>query len=304
MVELSDFSDLRGELAALLAAFLWAVSSVVYGRLGQRISPLLLNLLKGAIAIIFLGLTLAIARETLPPFIPVPIAFLLISGVIGIGLGDTAYFSALNSLGARRTLLFEILAPPMAAVLALIFLNERLSAIAWGGIFLTILGVAWVIGERTSHSVLERQQARRGIFWAFLAAVAQASGAVLSRAALAGSPISPLWSSLLRLSAGTLCVLFLLGLRRPQRQSPQATPVFTLRLVGVIMVTAFASTYLAIWLQQTSLKFAATGIAQTLSATSPVFVLPIAAALGEKISLRAILGVLVAIAGIAILFGS
>jgi drug/metabolite transporter (DMT)-like permease len=66
-------------------------------------------------------------------------------------------------------------------------------------------------------------------------------------------------------------------------------------------VTAFFSTYLAIWLQQVSLKFAATGIAQALSSTSPLFILPIAAAMGEKISPRAVLGVVIALAGVWLL---
>ncbi|MBE9017143.1 EamA family transporter, partial [Chroococcidiopsidales cyanobacterium LEGE 13417] len=33
-------TDFLGELAALTAACLWAISSVIYGRIGQRIPPL------------------------------------------------------------------------------------------------------------------------------------------------------------------------------------------------------------------------------------------------------------------------
>jgi drug/metabolite transporter (DMT)-like permease len=74
------------------------------------------------------------------------------------------------------------------------------------------------------------------------------------------------------------------------------------RLLGIIVLTAFGSTYLGIWLQQTALKFSPVGIAQTLTATSPLFVLPIAAMMGDKISMRAIFGVAIALAGIWILF--
>ncbi|MFO7089320.1 EamA family transporter, partial [Arthrospira platensis PCC 7345] len=55
-------------------------------------------------------------------------------------------------------------------------------------------------------------------------------------------------------------------------------------------------------LQQTALKFTAAGIAQTLTSTSPLFVLPIAIAMGDRVSWRAILGALVAIFGVAMLF--
>lgn len=49
-----------GELAALMAACLWAVATVMFGRLGKALSPLVLNLAKGAIALILLALTLAL----------------------------------------------------------------------------------------------------------------------------------------------------------------------------------------------------------------------------------------------------
>ena len=71
---------------------------------------------------------------------------------------------------------------------------------------------------------------------------------------------------------------------------------------GLIAIASFGSTYLGIWLQQTSLKFAPTGIAQTFLATSPLFILPIVAFQGEKISLRAILGAVISLGGIALMF--
>jgi drug/metabolite transporter (DMT)-like permease len=300
MVDAIWFNNFKGEFAALGAAFLWAASSSVYALLGQRIAPLQLNLIKGLIAIALIFFTLIIGAQQLPEFNLLPVSLLLLSGAIGIGLGDTAYFSALNHLGARRTLLLETLAPPMTAVLALIFLGERLNAVAWCGILLTILGVAWVITERTVSLVINSTNPMQGIVWAILAAIAQAGGAVLSRFALIESNISPLWSTLLRLMGGCAIVLFLL-LSPRLRQGVEGVQ-WTGRLIGIIVLTAFGSTYLGIWLQQTSLKFAPAGIAQTLTATSPLFVLPIAFWLGEKISFRAILGVFVAVVGIGILF--
>lgn len=294
-------SNFQGEFAALGAAFLWAASSTVYALLGQRIPPLQLNLLKGLIAIALIFLTLTIAGQPIPELDPLPVGILLLSGVIGIGLGDTAYFSALIHLGARRTLLLETLAPPMTAVLALIFLRENLSTGAWCGILLTLLGIAWVITERTPASVARDINPLQGIIWATLAAIAQSIGAVLSRFALVESNLSPLWSTLLRLIGGTLIVVLLLLFPR-QNQNQVFENLRSPRLIGVIILTAFGSTYLGIWLQQTGLKFAPAGIAQTLIATSPLFVLPIAFWLGEKISLRAVLGVLVAVVGIGILF--
>ncbi len=293
------FNNFIGEIAALSAALLWAVSSVIYRRLGVNIPPLQLNLSKGIIAIALIALTLILQGANLADLSRSTIAWLAFSGVIGIGLGDTAYFAALNSLGARRTLLLETASPPMGALLALIFIGEQLQPIAWCGILLTILGIAWVISER--NPVNNTRVSQLGILWGVLGAIAQATGAVISRFALIQSDISPLESTLIRLLGGTLIVLCLLFLPVPMRQS-KARWQLSLRSLIVIALAATASTYLGIWLQQTSLKFAPTGIAQTFLATSPLFILPIVALQGEKISWRAILGVMVSLAGIALMF--
>lgn len=293
------FAEYPGEIAALGAALLWAVSSVVYTRLGKRLPPLYLNLAKGGLAIAMVGLTLLLHRETAIKLDFRAVGLLSISGICGIGCGDTAYFSALNCLGARRTLLLETLAPAIATLLAFVFLGERLSVQAGIGILLILFGVAWVISERALGTPTDSTKLLRGIGFALIAAIAQASGAVLSRAALAHTSVSPLWATLVRLSAGELVLL--LGWWR-QPPIPGFRFAFSWRLWGILAVTAFFSTYLAIWLQQTSLKFAPAGIAQTLSATSPLFVLPLAVWMGETVSGRSIFGVLLALIGIGLLF--
>jgi drug/metabolite transporter (DMT)-like permease len=294
-VELNKFI---GESAALSAAILWAISSVIYSRLGLKITPLQLNLYKGIIAIALIAITLAIQGTALINLSTSTVVLLIISGMIGIGLGDTAYFSALNSLGARRTLLLETSSPPMGALLALIFIGEQLASSSWCGIFLTILGIAWVISER--NPVDQISVSSQGIMWGILAALAQALGAVISRYALIQSAVSPLESTLIRLIGGTVIVIGLLFV--PVTKQTKMQWQLSRRSLGVIAIAAFGSTYLGIWLQQISLKFAPTGIAQTFLATSPLFILPIVALQGEKISLRAILGVVISLAGIALMF--
>jgi len=243
-------TNFGGELAALGAAFLWALSAVIYAHLGQKILPLALNLSKDVIAIAFIALTLIVQGNYLPTDMnALSLGFLLLSGVLGIGLGDTFYFEALNHLGARRTLLVEALAPPLSAFIALIFLQEA-----------------------------------------------------LTRAALAETAISPLWSTLLRLIGGVLVLLLWIPLQKQPHLGFK--PLQSKQLLGIITITALFSTYLGILLQQTALKYTATGIAQSLLATSPLFVLPIAIGMGEVVSPRAFLGVLVALGGIGLLFGN
>ena len=294
-------TDFKGEIAALLAACLWAVASVVYARLGERIPPLQLNLIKGIVAIALLLLTILIRGELFPTIELIPLCLLLLGGVVGIGLGDTAFFATINRLGARRALLMETLAPPMTAILALIFLQERLNVSAWCGILLTILGVAWVVTERVPNtSDSSAKHLWQGIGFGLLAAITNAIGAVLSRAAFANTSISPLWATLIRLSAGVL--LLVVGAPFGLQNSFQLKSLRSVRVILATFFAAFCGTYLGIWLQQTAIKFTEAGIASTLLQTSPLFMIALAICIGETVSLRAVAGVVIAIAGIALLF--
>lgn len=296
------FADFKGELAALFAACLWAVSSVVYARIGERIPPIELNLIKGAIAIALLVITLLLQGDFLVAIAPNNFCLLILSGVLGIGLGDTAFFFALNYLGARRALLMETLAPPITAILALIFLQEKLSLLAICGILLTVSGVAWVVTERVPNSQSRPSDLQRGIGFGIVAAIALALGAVLSRAVLATTNISPLWAALLRLIGGVLSLLPWAWHRQKRSDTKfRVSTLFSLKIIGAVFFAAFAGTYLGIWLQQTAIKFTAAGIALTLTNTSPLFVIPIALCMGERVSNRAILGVAVALCGVALL---
>jgi drug/metabolite transporter (DMT)-like permease len=299
-------SQYVGEMAALTAAFLWAAATLMFGALGRQLSPLVLNAVKGIFAMGFIVITLAVRQATSEAsvnLLHLPVqatAYLLLSGVVGIGLGDTAYFGAINTLGARRSLLLETLAPPVTAVLAWAFLAEKLSVISILGIGLTLMGIAWVISERVPGR--EPVKWGAGLKVALLAVVCQAAGAVLSRAALADSAVDPLWSTLLRLSAG-LAFMGLLAVIQPHRSGEHLSLSALKRpsLLGGVALAAFFGTYLGIWLQQIALKYTAAGIAQALLATSPLFVLPMAAVLGDRISLRATLGAAIALGGVWIL---
>ncbi len=294
-------TDFIGEIAALAAACLWAIASIVYGKLGARIPPLQLNLIKGIIAIALFVFTILVTGELFPSIASLPMFLLLLSGVIGISLGDTAFFITINSLGARRALLMQTLTSPMSAISGLIFLQEELNILAYCGILVTILGVAWVVSERTTDvKHISTAEFQRGIGFGLLTAIAGAVAAVLSRSVIADTQISPLWAALLRLSAGTLILLIWASSRH--QTSFRLSNLRDSRVIVGTNFAAFCGTYLGIWLQQTAIKFTSVGIASTLLQTSPIFVIPFAIGMGEKVSIRAILGVLVSIAGIALLF--
>ena len=100
-------------LAAFLTTLLFATSAVCGYRTARQIGGLEANFWRIALATIFLtvwAFTFGHGFEGAPEWF-------LLSGLFGIGLGDSAYFQALPRLGSRRTvLLVQCFTAPFAAV--------------------------------------------------------------------------------------------------------------------------------------------------------------------------------------------
>ncbi|AFY62305.1 DMT family transporter [Synechococcus sp. PCC 6312] len=314
-----------GQVAALSSAALWAAASVGYRYLGQTIPALGLNLAKGLVA---LGLIL-LTVFWLPIFpiheSPRSVGLLLGSGFLGIGLGDTAYFIALKELGARITLLLGTLSPLMTLLLAFWFLGETIPHLTAVGTIITLVGITVVIGERTAPISIEScpssPVSRLGLLAVMGSNIAQAGGVALARVAFLETEFDPLYAALLRILAGVIFLVALGGfqgklgdwlqgfwqLKRSFVKGREPSPTISgyelnIKACLILVLAALAGTYLGIWLQQISLKFVSAGIAQTLSSTSPLFILLLAPFLKEPVTLRAGLGATLAVGGIALVF--
>jgi len=280
---------------------LWSVSVAIYERAGRKVPPLSLNLIKGVIALCLMELVLAAQGLLLKPLPPSALGLLALSGFLGLGAGDTFFFAALNRLGTRRTLLFMLAAPPLTALMGRILLAETVSAAAFTGITLTLIGVGWVVTERTQADAAHGDRRRwEGIFLGMLVALTWAGGSVLSRAVLKNSDITPMQSAAVRMAA---CVLFLVlwGPLHGEHVFGVARRLFALRIWHLIVPATLLGTFLGIYLQQVAFARTDAGIAQTLLSTSPLFGIAVAAVLGERVSRRAVLGALVAFGGILLL---
>ncbi|MEZ9902800.1 DMT family transporter [Vibrio breoganii] len=289
-----------GEIAAIGAAIVWAIATWIYGQFSHRFSALQLNIIKGVIA----SAMMLVVLPFLPPAsieISKQHALILgISGVIGIAIGDSAYFASLKRIGPNNTLLLESLAPPLSGLLALLFLGLGLSIFNWLGVIVTTIAVTSVVLQPSAN---RGSVSKSGIGFGLLASVCQASGVVISHFALVAGDIDPLVGALLRLSIGVLAVAMII----PFVERKPFSSLFKLgkgmgKMDKYYLLAAIAvGTFFALWLQQVALKHANPAIAQTLIATSPLFMLVIYKIKGLAISRRSIIGTLVAIGGIALL---
>ena len=167
-----------GELSALLTAVLWSGTSLAFSSAAEKIGSLQLNINRMIFASVFLIATILIMGYKFDlsdsQFIN-----LIISGVIGLVIGDTFLFKSYQMIGARVSMLLMALSPAMSVVLAFIFLNERIPQLGIIGILVTISGVALVVLERNMNS--KYKITKLGIFYGVLSAMGQAGGLIFAK---------------------------------------------------------------------------------------------------------------------------
>jgi drug/metabolite transporter (DMT)-like permease len=291
-----------GETAALSAAVVWAVATWIYGQFSHQFSAFQLNFIKGSIASALMIVAIAVtgAYSDIHAIEPQHLWILALSGVIGIAIGDSAYFASLKRIGANKTLLLEALAPPLSGILALMVLGTQIPILSWFGVVITTMSVTYVVFEPSQSSQVDR----KGIAFGLLASACQATGVVISHFALVAGDIDPLVGALVRLSVGTFSVW--LGLRWIQKVTvPDMFRKWSAMQQAqklLLMAAIVVGTFLALWLQQIALKYASPAIAQTLIATSPIFILFIYMIRGERVTLKQGIGTVLAIVGVSLFF--
>jgi drug/metabolite transporter (DMT)-like permease len=294
-------AHLIGFSAGLLAAFTWALASVIFRRLGLDIHPLTLNLYKGLIAFSGLAIILAFTENLLADVSIWAYILLLLSGIIGIGIGDSAFFAALNRLGERQTVLIsETMAPLITIILATFIFAEHLSFPALLGVAAILGGIVIVVTERSENSNAKNTHDIRGIVYGLIAASCQATGGIMTKAVFIMQDVDPLWSAMIRLIGGIAFLVIFIPIAG-QHFLPQKTRTFN--IWKFVFIASLIGTFGGLAFQQMAFKYTYAGIAQTLIATSAVFVLVIAWINKKPVSLKAWAGAFCSIFGVALLFG-
>lgn len=286
---------LTGVWFALSAAAFWAIATRLFKSMADYWSAASLALIKSLLSLVFFGGWFFLAGTPLLEQEVATILWLLLSGVIGIAIGDTALFLALYKMGERTTLLIaETAAPILVLAGAFVFLKEHITWLQFAGVVLVIFGVDWVIGLRRGGRLFDVS----GLGWAMLAALCQAFGVLVSRLFLTATDISAEETAFWRI-AGACLVLPGWLIWRGETLRP--AKVLTPRVVGRLLAGIVLGTILGILFLQISISRLPAGLAQTLIATSILFAVLFAALLGEKVSPRQWGGVLIAFAGVGLL---
>ena len=310
-----------GELAGLATSALWVVSSLAFAAAGQRMGATRLNLLRSLLAAALLLLLHWFLMASPWPTIGANRTWYLgISGLLGLAIGDQFLFAGYVLVGARTTTLLMTLAPAVAASLSWIVFGQTMSLQAIVGMLITLLGVLWVAAERphaTSH--ISPAQQIKGVWFGAGAALCQGVGMVLASNGLRGD-IDALSGQTVRMSAGALGIIVIAfivsrmnqaqrnasarSLDATKNPAPNITRTHALTSAAIVamVIGTLTGPIFGVWCSLYALQKLEVGIATTLMSLVPVMILPVTRITeGRWPSTRAILGALIAVAGVAVL---
>lgn len=296
-----------GEFAALLTAVFWTFTALSFTSAGKKIGSLSVNIWRLILGIIFISIFTTIAYGS-----PIPLGisaescfWLGLSGFIGVFLGDLFLFKAFTITGPRVALLVMSLAPPMAALISWVVLGETLTILGFIGMIVTLIGISSVIlmrkkeTDETKKSLKFRHQPK-GILFAFLGAIGQASGLVMSKIGLS-TTTNPFYGSEIRLFAGLFGFIILITYLK--RWSPVVLSIKNHKAMGLLSVGAFFGPFLGITLSLFAVQHANPGVVQTIVSINPILIIPFSIWFyHEKITKREIFGAMIAVIGVSLFF--
>ena len=295
--------DYTGEIAALLTSVFFSFTAVIFAQASRKVGAMITNRVRLAIALIYLMLINLILFGQ-----PLPIgagldrwAWLSLSGVVGLALGDLFLFRAYAEIGPRLGMLMLSLAPVIGAIVAWVFFSETLRIGQIAGIAITLIGIAWVIAARPATEATHQGSHGRGIVFGVLAATGQALGLVLSKQGMTGG-FSPFAGNVIRMLAATV-VFWLITFAQRQAGDTLQTVRAHPNALKLLALGALVGPVLGVSASLLAVQHAEIGVASTLMALPPVFLLPIGYfAFKERFGWQTIVGTFVAMAGVAVLF--
>ena len=287
-----------GEFFALSSAVSWAVAVVLFRQPAKLVPAFELNLFKNSLGFLLLTPTVLLVEGiSFPDYKLSELGLVLLSGCLGIALADTWYLRALNLMGASRTGIVASLLSPFVILLSVFFLGESLKGWQISGLVLVMAGILLVTWERKRSSV-DRQSIRKGVLYGIGGMLMMAVGIVMVKEILVTKPF--LWTAEIRLFGGLAGMVIVMLLRK---RVPAVKASFSLTLPWVqITVAGFLGGYLSMIVWLAGYKLIPASEASILNQSASAWIVLFAwMVLGESIGLRKVTGLVLTMAGVAIM---
>lgn len=293
---------------ALFTAFFFSFSGVCASRSTRLIGSIKANFYR----LVFGFLCLALYAYLLGQGHRGPgLSWFMLSGAIGVGLGDTATFLAIKRIGPRLSvMLVQCLTAPIGAAVEWIWLGTKLTPFQLLGSTVILFGSGLALWPEKKIEI-PPELLRAGIVFGTLGALGQALGAVITRKAnevnqvvqLEINGMTAAYQRILGALIVGVMIYYAIELFLRRRQRRLVIPPATYKKAAPwIMLNASAGLVFGVSCYQWALQHTATGIVLAIVATTPLIVMPMAYFLdNDRPTRRAMLGGLVAVAGVLII---
>tara|TARA_Y100001968_G_scaffold322975_1_gene359943 strand:- start:4782 stop:5648 length:867 start_codon:yes stop_codon:yes gene_type:complete len=254
-----------GFFAAILAVCSWTFACSCWRSESKNLLPRQINIYKTVLAsIIFSPFILSFNW-----FSEInSVLILILSGIVGIAIGDTLYINSLKIIGTRKTLSFEALTPVIATISGTFTENEMYPQKVWIGSFIVSFSLLMIIRQNTYDEDHSKDVKFFGILCAFGSVLCAVLAALMSRFVLITSTLSTLQTTEIRLLAAS-CLLFFIFYR--DFFDFFSTKSITKKSHYNLIISTFIGTNCGILFQQIVFKSLPIGIGWTLLSLSPAF---------------------------------
>ncbi len=296
-----------GEIAAIGTSVSWAANSLFCTEGSHRIGSFAMNHYRMLFAVVLIATAFSVINGRAFPWemATQDVLLLAVSGFLGYFICDAFLFQCYVDLSPRVGVLAFSFYPFASALMAWLFIGEKLSLLAWLGMIVTFSGIVFVLAERSSEGVLaSHRHFRRGLLFAAGAVFFQGASLVIAKPVMSGpNDIDPLAATLIRALAG-FAGFWLVTLFRGH-VGIVLGKISDLKAMSLIGVGSVIGPFMGVWLSMVAIKNAPVGIAAVLMSLMPIMILPMSALVyKEKISWRAIFGAIVSFVGVTLLFKS
>lgn len=309
-----------GELISLAVAFSWTACAMFAEVASKRMGSLPFNVLRMLFSLLMLA-----AMMWYTTGVPYPVGtntevwiWMSLSGLVGYVLGDYCLFNSYILIGSRFGQLLMTLSAPAAAIAGWLIIGETMGILALAGMLITVTGISLSIfgKKQTNDNTTPASLPLKGILFGIGAGLGQGIGLVLSAKGI------KCYEEQLTLSGITSeGIIFLIPFAATAMRAVTGLIGFSLWTTAIgqmsrlrhavtdrkAMLAAIGATitgpFIGVSLSLMATQYTATGIAQTIMATTPVLILlPSYLFFKQHITIRETIGAVIAVAGVTLFF--
>ena len=280
-----------GDIYAILTAICWSSAVILFDLSSRRLSSLQVNILKNIIGVFGFLITLQFIESSFQKCSIDDFVLLIISGLLGVAIGDLMFLASLRRLGSGLTAIVGTSYSPAVFLFSLLMFQEAISIQSYFGGILVILGI--IVGTfKTSH--FGKKDILKGVFFGIGAQALTAYSVLIVRPMM--DSYSIIFIALVRFSTGFILSSFFLWISEGYNSF-----INTIKL-GIrnpyLVSGAFLGTYLSVIFWLLGFKYTLAGRAAIYNQLSTILIILMAAIfLKEPMTKRKWIAVSLAIFG-------